>query len=219
MTGRLTAWTIELSQFYIEYKSRTVIKAQLRPWLLFVDGSSSADSRGAGIILISLEGFKIQQALKFEFPATNNVAEYEAMIAGLKLATDLEAEIIDIFEDSQLISKQISGEFKAHNERKTQYLVRTQELLKKFPSWRLSSVDREENQWAVFLAKLASSNLPVNLDPIYVDILMSPTIDELSINQNQNSLDWGKPFLHYILENELPGGKNEARSLMFKERN
>ncbi|XP_074377497.1 uncharacterized protein LOC141719019 [Apium graveolens] len=169
MTGRLAAWTIELSLFYIEYKPRTAIKTQvlsdfvaewqykakghksdedqLRPWLLFMDGSSIADSGGAGIILISLEGFKIHQTLKFKFPATNNVAEYEALIAGLKLAADLEAEIIDIFRDSQPVSQQISGEFKAHNERMAQYLARTQELLKKFPSWKLSNVDREENQW------------------------------------------------------------------------
>ncbi|XP_074328176.1 uncharacterized protein LOC141666089 [Apium graveolens] len=204
MTGRLAAWTIELSQFYIEYKPRTAIKAQvlsdfvaecqfqakaqsfdenhLRPWLLFVDGSSTADSAGAGIILISPGGFKVQQALKFEFPATNNVAKYEALIAGLRLATDLEAEIIDIFGDSQLVSKQISGEFKIHNEKMTQYLAKTQELLKKFSSWKLSNVDREENQWADCLAKLASSNLPSNLNPVYVDVPATPAIDEFSIN-------------------------------------
>ncbi|XP_074346201.1 uncharacterized protein LOC141684969 [Apium graveolens] len=132
MTGRLAAWTIELSQFFIEYKPRTMIKSQVlldfvaeyrfkcraprsdenqsRPWLLFIDGSSTADSGGAGIILISPEGFKIQQALKFEFPAINNVAEYEALIAGLKLAVDLEAEIIDIFEDSQMTPRSSTGE-------------------------------------------------------------------------------------------------------------
>ncbi|XP_074362426.1 uncharacterized protein LOC141702698 [Apium graveolens] len=170
ITGRLAAWTIELTQFYIEYKPRTAIKAQVlsdfvaecqfkskthkpeddqsRPWLLFVDGSSTSNSGGEGVILISPGGFKIQQALKFGFSATNNVAEYEALITGLKLASDLEAEVIDIFGDSQLVSKQISGEFKTHNERMARYLTRTQELLSKFPSWKMSNVDREENQWA-----------------------------------------------------------------------
>ncbi|XP_074376873.1 uncharacterized protein LOC141718391 [Apium graveolens] len=241
MTGRLAAWTIELSQFYIEYKPRTAINAQvlsdfvaecqfqaktqsfdenhLRPWLLFSDGSSTADSAGAGIILISPGGFKIQQALKFEFSAINNVAEYEALIAGLKLAMNLEAEIIDIFGDSQLVSKQISGEFKAHNEKMAQYLAKAQEILNKFPSWKLSNIDREENQWADHLAKLASSSLPINPNPVYVDVLATPAIDELSINQIQNNSEWRKPFLEYIIDNKLPSEKREARSLMFKARN
>ncbi|XP_074354904.1 uncharacterized protein LOC141693646 [Apium graveolens] len=99
-----------------------------------------------------------------------------------------------------------------------QYLARTQELLKKFPSWRLTNVDREENWWADSLSKLASSDLPVNLDLIYVDILMALAIDELSVNQIQNSLDWRKPLLDYIIDNKLPEGKNEARSLIFKKK-
>ncbi|XP_074356429.1 uncharacterized protein LOC141696141 [Apium graveolens] len=153
MTGRLATWTIKLSQFYIEYKPQTTIKdqvlsdfvvecqfkaktpkpdeGQLRPWLLFIDGSSTTESGGAGIIRIILEGFKIQKALKFKFTSTNNIAEYEALITSLKLAAHLEAEIIDIFRDSQLVAKQISGEFKTHNERMDLYLARTQELLKK----------------------------------------------------------------------------------------
>ncbi|XP_074352844.1 uncharacterized protein LOC141691996 [Apium graveolens] len=99
------------------------------------------------------------------------------------------------------------------------YLARTQDLLQKFPLWRLSNVDREENQWADFLAKLASSNLPTNVEPIYVDILTSPAVDELSVNQIQSNPDWRTPFLEYILENKLPEKKNEARSLVFKVRN
>lgn len=57
--------------------------------------------------MISPEGFKIQQALKFSFSVTNNVAEYEALIAGAKLAIELEVKVMDIFVDSQLVAKQI----------------------------------------------------------------------------------------------------------------
>ncbi|XP_074346624.1 uncharacterized protein LOC141685421 [Apium graveolens] len=137
----------------------------------------------------------------------------------IELAADLEAEVIDIFGDSQLVAKQISGEFKIYNERMARYLAQAQDLLKKFPSWKLSNVNKEENQWAYSLAKFASSNLPVNLDPIYVVVLTSPAIDELSINQIQNSFDWRRPFLNYILENKLSEGKNEACSVIFKARN
>ncbi|XP_074346432.1 uncharacterized protein LOC141685216 [Apium graveolens] len=239
--GQACSLDYRLSQFYIEYKPRTTIKAQVlsdfvaecqfkskaqnpeddqsSPWLLFVDGSSTSNSGGAGVMLISPEGFKIQQALRFGFSAINNVAEYEALIAGLKLTSDLEAEVIDIFGDSQLVSRQINGDFKTHNERMTQYLTRTQELLKKFSSWKMSNVDREENQWADSLAKLASSNLPVNLSPIDVDVLATPSIDEVSVNQIQTKPDWRQPFLDYIIDNKLPEHKTEAHALMFKARN
>ncbi|XP_074364305.1 uncharacterized protein LOC141705126 [Apium graveolens] len=83
----------------------------------------------------------------------------------------------------------------------------------------MSNIDREENQWADSLAKLASSNLPTNLSPTYVDILETPSIDEVSVNQIQARLDWRQPFLEYIIDNKLPEHKSEARTLMFKARN
>lgn len=155
MSGRLVAWTIELSQFHIEFIPRSAIKAQAlsdfvaecqfsptsiieeshttKPWTLFLDGSSTKLSGGAGIILISPEGFKIQQALKFSFPVTNNVAEYEALIGGVRLAIKLQVKILDIFRDSQLVVKQLTGEFKVHSERMAAYLALSLELLQKNP--------------------------------------------------------------------------------------
>ncbi|XP_074346466.1 uncharacterized protein LOC141685252 [Apium graveolens] len=147
------------------------------------------------------------------------MAEYEALIAGLKLATDLEVDIIDIFGDSQLVAKQISGEFKTHNESMAKYLAMTQELLKKFSSWKLSNMDRTENQWADSLAKLASSNLKLNLDQVYVDSLKSPAIDMVMVHNIQSNPDWRSPILEYILENKLPTKNSEARAIMFKARN
>ncbi|XP_074327511.1 uncharacterized protein LOC141665425 [Apium graveolens] len=67
------------------------------------------------------------------------------------------------------------------------YLAMTQDLLKKFSSRKLSNVDRIENQWADSLAKLASSNLKMNLDPVYVDSLKSPAIDILMVRNIQSN--------------------------------
>ena len=55
-------------------------------WRLFVDGSSNENGSGAGLMLVSPENHRISSALRFTFKASNNDAEYEAMIAGLKLA-------------------------------------------------------------------------------------------------------------------------------------
>ncbi|XP_074323974.1 uncharacterized protein LOC141660892 [Apium graveolens] len=130
MSGRLVNWDVELSQFNLSFIPRTAIKAQaladfiiecnfpekepepmnMDPeteqdaswgaWTLKVDGSSTSERSGAGLILKSPEGFTIQTAISFGFPATNNQAEYEALIAGLKLFRTLRVQDLKIYSDS-----------------------------------------------------------------------------------------------------------------------
>ena len=69
-------------------------------WKLYVDGASSENGLGASILLISLEGHKITSAVQFKFKASNNEAESEALIAGLRLASHLKIERLNIFSDS-----------------------------------------------------------------------------------------------------------------------
>ncbi|GKD26051.1 reverse transcriptase domain-containing protein [Tanacetum coccineum] len=64
------------------------------PWILFTDGSSCADGSGAGLILINPEGAEFTYALRFRFEATNNEAEYEALIAGLRIAGKIEETLL-----------------------------------------------------------------------------------------------------------------------------
>ncbi|KAK3015819.1 hypothetical protein RJ639_007317 [Escallonia herrerae] len=70
------------------------------PWNLYVDGSSAVGSSGARIILISPEGFTIEYALRFRFQASNNVAEYEALLAGIRLAHALRVDSLSVHSDS-----------------------------------------------------------------------------------------------------------------------
>ena len=71
-------------------------------------------------------------ALRFNFKASNNEAEYEALIAGLKLAKEVKVESLDIFSDSQLVVCQINEEYQAREEKMAVYLHKAQELLKSF---------------------------------------------------------------------------------------
>ncbi|KAL6193698.1 hypothetical protein ACLB2K_034782 [Fragaria x ananassa] len=71
-------------------------------WKLFVDGSVTRNKSGAGIILETPDGFKHEYALEFQFKASNNAAEYEALIRGLQLARGIRVERVEIFSDSQL---------------------------------------------------------------------------------------------------------------------
>ncbi|XP_042441279.1 uncharacterized protein LOC122026610 [Zingiber officinale] len=99
-SGRLIKWTTELSEFDIRYHPRTTIKVQsladfvtevLDPepeatWRVYVDGSSTQQGSGISVLLISPHGEWMHLSVRLDFRATNNEAEYEALITGLQAA-------------------------------------------------------------------------------------------------------------------------------------
>ena len=120
---RLIKWAIELSEFEIRYKPRTEVKGkfladfimeftpkesteatQLTPdlpiWRLSMDGAANAQGSGAGLILTSPDGIDVEYALRFGFQASNNKAEYEAVITGLSLAHSMEEDQLEVSSDS-----------------------------------------------------------------------------------------------------------------------
>ena len=85
-------------------------------------------------MLVSPEGLVLEQAVRLKFSASNNEAEYEALLIGLKTAERLGACHLQVFCDSQLVANQISREYQARNERMSAYLSAIQFLLAKFKS-------------------------------------------------------------------------------------
>ncbi|GJU20290.1 reverse transcriptase domain-containing protein [Tanacetum coccineum] len=73
-------------------------------WTLFTDGSSCVDGCGAGVILTDPEGVEFTYALRFQFEATNNEAEYEALIAGLRIAEKIGIQNLEVNVDSKLVA-------------------------------------------------------------------------------------------------------------------
>ena len=94
-----------LADFIMEctHSSNTEEDKQILLWLLFVDGASSSQGSGVGIVLIPPNGEALEYSMRFAFPSTNNVAEYEALIAGMKLVQELEVTQLIAHSDSQLI--------------------------------------------------------------------------------------------------------------------
>ena len=86
-------------------------------WRLSVDGAANAQGSGAGLILTSPEGIDIKYALKFGFQASNNEAEYEAVIVGLNLTHSMEVDQLEVCSDSQLVVKQIEDTYEAKGEK------------------------------------------------------------------------------------------------------
>ena len=94
-----------------------------------MDGSSNKTGSGAGVIIESDQGTQIELSLKFGFPASNNQAEYEALLAGLKLAREVGAQKLIIFSDSQVVTSQIAGSYQAKDPTMKKYLDKTREKL------------------------------------------------------------------------------------------
>ncbi|KAK3012686.1 hypothetical protein RJ639_008898 [Escallonia herrerae] len=99
-----------------------VIFEVLDPWNLYVDSSSAICNSGSRIILISLEGFVVKYALLFGFQASNNEAEYEALLAGKRLAHALKVVSLSVHSDSQLVVNHVLGDYEARDKRMAQYL-------------------------------------------------------------------------------------------------
>ena len=78
---------------------------------MFVDGASNARGFGAGIIMISPKGLRLEKSLRLGFQASNNEVEYEALIAGLRVSRKLGTEDVEIFSDSRLVVSQVKESF------------------------------------------------------------------------------------------------------------
>nr|GEV60392.1 reverse transcriptase domain-containing protein [Tanacetum cinerariifolium] len=136
VAGRLQKWSIMLGEHNITYRPRTSIKGQIladflnempgnasqgvsvvmtqeEPWTLFTDGSSCVDGSGVGLILTNPEGVEFTYALRFQFAASNNEAEYEALVAGLRIATQLGVKNVQVNVDSKLVANQVLGTYVA----------------------------------------------------------------------------------------------------------
>ncbi|GJX46255.1 transposase, MuDR, MULE transposase domain protein [Tanacetum coccineum] len=92
------------------------------PWTLFTDGSSCIDGFGAGLILTNPEGVEFTYAMRFRFEATNNEAEYEALIAGLRIAEQMGVKNLQANVDSRLVANQVNGSYVAKESGMVQYL-------------------------------------------------------------------------------------------------
>ena len=120
--------------------------------------ATNAQGSGAGLILTSPEGIDIEYALRFGFQASNNEAEYKAVIASLNLAHSLEIDQLEVYSDSQLVVRQIEDTYEAKSGRMILYLKKVQDLLKKFVLVLVRHIPRVENSRADALAKLATAS-------------------------------------------------------------
>ena len=143
-------------------------------WRMYFDGAANHFGYGIGVLLISPHGDHIPRSVRLAFsdryPATNNIVEYEACILGLETALELGVGQIEMFGDSNLVLRQIQGDWKTRDVKLRPYHAYLELLVRRFDDLRFVHLPRAHNQFADALATLAS------MIDISTDVVTRPLI-------------------------------------------
>src|SRR3954452_19656547 len=243
-TGRIKKWGIELSAFDIHYKAKNAIKSQVladfianwteasegapmpepEPWIMHFDGSKRHQGSGAGVTLKSPTGEELKYVIQIYFTATNNMAEYEALLHGLRIAKEIEIKHLICCGDSDLVAQQVAGTWKAKNSVMEAYKDEVDELAKCFLRYEVKYIPRDDNAAADMLSKLGSGRKPIppgiflehlrvasvkGADEANPDMAVSPAKYVMVV-----TLLWTKPYLDYLLHQKLPEDETLARQIV-----
>jgi ribonuclease HI len=125
--------------------------------VVHVDGGSRGNPgpAGIGVVITDPEAGELARANDYIGEATNNEAEYEALLLGLDRARALGSREVEIVNDSQLVERQVRGEYRVKKAELRALRERVIEALKSFDRWSIRSVPREENELADLLVNEA----------------------------------------------------------------
>ncbi|GJR04865.1 reverse transcriptase domain-containing protein [Tanacetum coccineum] len=241
--GRMLKWKFELEGYDIQYRPRTAIKGKIladfiverpeeessdelmtepkeipEPWTLFTDGSSCIDGSGAELILTNPEGVEFTYAMRFTFEATNNEAEYEALIAGLRIAKQMGIKNLQEHVDSRLIANQVNGSYVTKESGMIQYLNKVKTLTRNFREFSIKQVPQSENKKADALSKIASTSFAHLSKQVLVEELKEKSINEkeiLAVVEEEGNT-WMTPICEYLTKEILPADKKKARAIRRK---
>jgi ribonuclease HI len=204
---------------------------------MYFDGLLMKTGAGACLLFISPLGKHVRYVLRLHFSASNNVAEYEALVNGLRIAVELGVRCLDARGNSQLIIDQVMKNSHCHDQKMEAYCDEVRRLEDKFYGLELNHVAQRYNETTDELAKIASGRMPVPPDVFSMDIYQ-PSIklddasepeeasappevpsategEALRIEGDRNGVtpvpNWQTPYLEYLLRGELPLDKAEAR--------
>ena len=121
-----------MADFIAEFTTPEEANCPEELWTINTDGSSTQHGGEAGIVITSLENNVLEYRVQLKFPITNNEAEYEALLASLRIMRALGAQKIVLKSDSQLVIGQVRGDFEAKETRMQKYLQLVNQLVSTF---------------------------------------------------------------------------------------
>jgi ribonuclease HI len=241
-TGRISKWAVELRALSIDFKLHTAIKSQAlvdfmaewrenqiptpadKPehWTMYFDGSLKLDGGGAGVLFISPRGKQLKHVFQILWEVSNNEAEYEALLHGLRLAISLGIKRLLVYGNSLLVVQQVNKEWDCNKETMDAYVQEVHKLENKFFRLEVHHVIREHNVGTDIRSKLGSTRAQVPAR-VFVQELKQPSIKSSPQITTDTGLqkpdrevmmlgeDWRETYIDFIRDKRLPAGM-DARS-------
>jgi ribonuclease HI len=197
---------------------------------VYFDGALILEGAGTGVLLISPQGEQLKYVLQIHYKASNNGAEYEALIHGLHIAVSLDIKRLLAFGDSKVVIEQVNKEWDCVKDTMDAYCTEICKLEGHFEGIEFQHVPRNNNLAADVLSKLGSCRAlvpagvfiqdlskpsiklldPYNPKPLPNDQSSAPPRDVL---MSEKEDDWCKPFIDFILDQFVPDDKAERERI------
>ncbi|GKA11337.1 reverse transcriptase domain-containing protein, partial [Tanacetum coccineum] len=189
-----------------------------RAWRLYIDGALNNEGSGAGLILIAPNDVEYYYALRLNFSNSNNDVEYEALLAGLRIAKEMHVKDIHFFVDSKLVASQVEGSYEAKGERMIKYLEKFLELAGAFNRFRITHIPIAENRKADALSKLAAVQFDHLSKEVLVEVLNECFVEAQEVNMvvEEEGPTWMTAIQNYLEKGKIPEDPVDARNLMEK---
>ncbi|GJZ72810.1 reverse transcriptase domain-containing protein [Tanacetum coccineum] len=232
-SGKLAKYVMELGAYNITFEPRNAVKGHVladfisktpngeptesyfrtpevvpekddtEAWTLFTDGASSLKGFRARLVLIGPSGIEYTYALHLTFFSTNNEAEYEALLADLRIARRMKVQSLKAKVDFKLVASQINGSYVASNDSMMKYLAKAKEYIACLKSFFIRNILRNQNQ---------------KDDEMLVEGLNERFIDAKEINAfvKEEGDNWMTPIIKCLEEGIWPKERNEALCLRVK---
>jgi ribonuclease HI len=198
-TGRIGKWAAEPNEFSIDYVHRSSIQSQAladfiadwtpgaqeeeaskdaKAWTVFCDGSWGTFGAGAATVLVPPSKVRTCYAVKLDFRCTNNIAEYEALLLGLRKLKAMGIRRAVLKTDSQVISGHGDKSCKARDLKLEKYLDTVRRLEASLEGFSIKNIPRGENEHADLQAKSAAQGLPLPSD-VFFETIKAPSVELL----------------------------------------
>ena len=154
----------------------------------------------------------MEHSFKLGFSASNNEAEYEALLAGLRAVMDLGAREVKVYSDSRLVVNQVQGSFEARDPRMMEYLRLVRQVMNQFLKAKVVQVAKGQNRHVDSLATLALSLTEKMPRLIKVELVAEPSINAgigvsvIAISEPS----WMDPIINFLVEDQVSDDEKEA---------